>query len=91
MELRDYRLCYGIAGAAHGVHPSCSPLPSLHRVLLRPDTETVINDVEQMCAEQDWTNEDRLRVEQSLLVRSSSLFSSCAMLVLPLIFAVLLV
>jgi hypothetical protein len=38
-------------------------------VLLQPDTETIVSDVEQICADHaDWTTDDCLKIEQSLVV-----------------------
>lgn len=41
----------------------------VRRVLLQPDTETIVSDVEQICAEHtDWTSDDCLKVEQNIVV-----------------------
>ena len=41
----------------------------IRRVLLQPDTETIVSDVEQICADHaDWTSDDCLKIEQSLVV-----------------------
>eukprot|EP01087_Luapelamoeba_hula_P000276 TRINITY_DN1018_c0_g1_i2.p2 TRINITY_DN1018_c0_g1~~TRINITY_DN1018_c0_g1_i2.p2 ORF type:complete len:472 (-),score=65.08 TRINITY_DN1018_c0_g1_i2:1693-3108(-) len=63
VEIRDYRTGPGLIANAAG---SCV----IRRILLRPDTETVINDVEQICAEHEdpWIAEECLNVEQHVLV-----------------------
>lgn len=63
VEVRDFRgsSTAGLTGA-----------PVVRRVLLQPDTETIVSDVEQICAEHaDWTSDDCLKIEQSIVVLSS--------------------
>ncbi len=60
VELRDYR------------GKTANAEPTIRRVLLQPDTESMIHDIQQLCnkSQKEWTAEDRIAVEQKILVHN---------------------
>jgi hypothetical protein len=58
IELQDYR----------GKPPNSDP--TVRKVLLKPDIEAVIHDVEQMCSKsgREWSQDEKMAIEQKILV-----------------------
>ena len=58
IELQDYR------------GKPTNTIPTVRKVLLKPDMETVIHDIQQLSNKsgKDWSQEDKLAVEQKILV-----------------------